>query len=300
MGYSFCISTPRPPPGDRHSTQGPGVFTFTPAPVSSLVGWNGLRHPPARTMSHQSVNPIPDLSGQGRPRPETAHPAMPAHRQEYRGAPGSPETRNRGLTAVTGTFRPTGWDRTGGPSFSSITNRNRSMEAGFVESRAGAAVARLPSTSPDRRLGEWDGGNPDAAATGDSWRPLSGARRPVARAATPSPPRTLAMGPKRPVHLTSGQCTFGSMAACSTAVPAHGNGSGQARLEEPLYGCFFVGGSGPARSAPPVRPSAQPFSPPPRSTATERTSTHVAQPAAGNPSTNARPKEMPMKQRDPE
>ena len=32
----------------------------------------------------------------------------------------------------------------GGPS--SITNRDRSMEAGFVESPAGAAVARLPST----------------------------------------------------------------------------------------------------------------------------------------------------------
>ena len=29
---------------------------------------------------------------------------------------------------------------------------------------------------------------------------------------------------------------------------------------------FFVGGSGPARTAPPVRPSAQPFPPPPRST----------------------------------
>ena len=29
---------------------------------------------------------------------------------------------------------------------------------------------------------------------------------------------------------------------------------------------FFVGGSRPARSAPPVRPPAQPFSPPPRST----------------------------------
>ena len=31
----------------------------------------------------------------------------------------------------------------------------------------------------------------------------------------------------------------------------------------------------------------------------ERTSTHVAQPAASRPSTNARPKEMPMKQREP-
>ena len=32
----------------------------------------------------------------------------------------------------------------------------------------------------------------------------------------------------------------------------------------------------------------------------ERASTHVAQPAAGKPSTDTRPKEMPMKQRDPE
>ena len=87
-------------PAFRHRAQG---FSLSPpAPVSSLVGWNGLRHPPARTMSPKGVNQIPDLSGQGLPRPETAHPAMPAHRQEYRGAPGSPETRSRGLTAVTG------------------------------------------------------------------------------------------------------------------------------------------------------------------------------------------------------
>ena len=46
-------------------------------------------------------------------------------------------------------------------------------------------------------------------------------------------------GSERPIHLTSGQCTFGSMAACSTAVPAHGNGSGRARLEEPLYRWFL-------------------------------------------------------------
>ena len=36
------------------------------------------------------------------------------------------------------------------------------------------------------------------------------------------------------------------------------NGSGQARLEEPLYGCFLWV-AGPARSAPAVKPSAQPF-----------------------------------------
>ena len=166
-------------PAFDHLTGAPGVFTFTPAPVSSLVGWNGLRHPPARTTSPQSVNQIPDLSGQGLPRPETAHPAMPAHRQEYRGVPGSPETRSRGLTAVTGTSRPTDWDRgRGGRSQFSHPSRIAIDEwkAGFVESRAGAAVARLPSTAPDRRLGERDGGNPTAAAVGDSWRPLQSQR----------------------------------------------------------------------------------------------------------------------------
>ena len=61
---------------------------------------------------------------------------------------------------------------------------------------------------------------------------------------------------------------------------------------------FFVRGAGPARSAPPVRPSAQPFSPPPRSTDgahIDRSGTQVAQvaqAAAGKPSTNARPTEM--------
>ena len=51
-------------------------------------------------------------------------------------------------------------------------------------------------------------------------------------------------GSERRIHLTAGQCTFGSMAACSTAVPSRGNGSGQARLEEPLYGCFLWGVQG--------------------------------------------------------
>ena len=66
---------------------------------------------------------------------------------------------------------------------------------------------------------------------------------------------------------------------------------------------FFVGGSRPARTAPPVNPSAQPFPPPPRSTDgahTDRSGTHVAPAAAGKPSTNARPTEMPMKQHEPE
>ncbi len=65
---------------------------------------------------------------------------------------------------------------------------------------------------------------------------------------------------------------------------------------------FFVGGPTPARTAPPVRPSAQPFSPSPRSTAGARIKQcgiNLAPAAAGKPSTNARPTEMPMKQREP-
>ena len=65
---------------------------------------------------------------------------------------------------------------------------------------------------------------------------------------------------------------------------------------------FFVGGSDPAHSAPPGNPSAQPFSPPPRSTdgaRTDQSGTNLAQPAASKPSTNTRPTEMPMKQREP-
>ena len=65
---------------------------------------------------------------------------------------------------------------------------------------------------------------------------------------------------------------------------------------------FFVGGSRPARSAQPVKPSAQPFFPPPRSTDGARikqSGTNLASAAASKPSTNARPTEMPMKQREP-
>ena len=65
---------------------------------------------------------------------------------------------------------------------------------------------------------------------------------------------------------------------------------------------FFVGGSRPVRSAQPVKPSAQPFFPPPRSTDGARikqSGTNLAPAAASKPSTNARPTEMPMKQREP-
>ena len=61
---------------------------------------------------------------------------------------------------------------------------------------------------------------------------------------------------------------------------------------------FFVGGRAGAQRA--GRQAVGPaVFPAPAFHCAERTSTHVAQPAAGKPSTNARPKEMPMKQRDP-
>ena len=86
------------------------------------------------------------------------------------------------------------------------------------------------------------------------------------------------------------------MAACFTACA---NGSGPARLEEPLYESFFVGGRAGAQRA--GRQAVGPaVFPAPAFHCAERTSTHVAQPAAGKPSTNTRLKEMPMKQRDPE
>ena len=62
---------------------------------------------------------------------------------------------------------------------------------------------------------------------------------------------------------------------------------------------FFVGGRAGAQRA--GRQAVGPaVFPAPAFHCAERTSTHVAQPAAGKPSTNTRPKEMPMKQRDPE
>ena len=100
------------------------------------------------------------------------------------------------------------------------------------------------------------------------------------------------MGLKCPIHIT-----FGSMAALFSSLPW------QWKRPSPAPGAalrkVFVGGQGrrAARRPSGRRPSRFPRLRVPR---TERTSTQVAQPAAGNPSTNARPKEMPMKQRDPE
>ena len=81
--------------------------------------------------------------------------------------------------------------------------------------------------------------------------------------------------------------------------PARGNGNGQARLQEPLYGCFFRGVQGRRAPRGPLtrRPSRFPR---PRVPRTEHALTNLAPAAASNPSTNARPTELPMKQHEPE
>ena len=100
------------------------------------------------------------------------------------------------------------------------------------------------------------------------------------------------MGLKCPIHIT-----FGSMAAIFSSRTR------QWKRPSPAPGAalrkVFVGGRAGAQRA--GRQAVGPaVFPAPAFHCAERTSTHVAPPAAGKPSTNTRPKEMPMKQREPE
>ena len=150
----------------------------------------------------------------------------------------------------------------GGPS--SITNRNRSMEAGFVEPRAGATVARLPSTTPDLRLEEWDGGNPDVPRPPETL----GVLYPAPRDRWQEQPHRLHHEhwlwnqSARPFNVRLVNIRLNGRLLHSVRQwkrPSLARGAALRR--------FFLGGSRPARTAPPVRPSAQPFSPPVCSTA---------------------------------
>ena len=88
---------------------------------------------------------------------------------------------------------------------------------------------------------------------------VTGATRLVASAASPSPPQTLAMRLKAPDPFNvrrNGRLLQCPHAAMEAARP------GLRRRSTDV----FVGGSRPARIAPPIKPSAQPFSPRPRST----------------------------------
>ena len=183
----------------------------------------------------------------------------------------------------------------GGPS--SITNRDRSMEAGFVESPAGAAVARLPSTplifaSRNRTAAIWM---------------CRGRRRLLA-----SVIRRNATGGKSSITVVSANYDDGSNAPnpfdvrlanvrlngrLLHTVPAYGDGSGQTRLEEPLYGCFswVVQGGAQRAARQAVGPAVSPAS-----AFHGRSAINPCGPTgAGRPSTNTRPTEMPMKQREP-
>ena len=139
------------------------------------------------------------------------------------------------------------------------------MEAGFVESRAGTAVAQLPSTSPGPRLGEWDGGNLDVLRPPETLgvryrRNATGGKSSLTVAAP-----NIGDGSEAPNSFNDRLVNVrrnGPLLQCQCV----GNGSGKARLEEPLYECFCGWFKAGARTTPPIKPSAQPFSPRPRST----------------------------------
>ena len=269
MGYSICISTPRPAPGDRHFDTGPRGFHFHPGPCIQFSGVersatpSGPDNVPRRRQS--DTGPLRSGPPKAGDRP-SRHAGTPA------GIPGSAGVsgnRNRVLTAVTGDLPANGLGPGRGAGPVSHSSRIATDQWKPDSSSQGPAL-RSPGCHPPPLIFALGNGTAAIWLCRGHRRPLASVIRRDATGGKSS--NTVAAtnigdGSERPIHLTSGQCTFGSMAACSTAVPAHGNGSGQARLEEPLYEIFFVGGSGPARSAPAVKPSAQPFSPPPRSTA---------------------------------
>ena len=117
----------------------------------------------------------------------------------------------------------------------------------------------VSSTTPDLRLGEWDGGNLDVLRPPGTLgvrysRNATGGKSSNTVAAT-----NIGDGSERPIHLTSrpvhvrlnGRLLHSSSRTRQWKRPSPARG---AALQ-----IFFVGGSGPARSAPPVRPSAQRF-----------------------------------------
>ena len=117
----------------------------------------------------------------------------------------------------------------------------------------------VSSTTPDLRLGEWDGGNLDVlrppGTLGVRYRGnATGGKSSNTVAAT-----DIGDAPKAPdpfnVRLNGRllQCPHAAMEAARPGLRSRSTD-------------VFVGGSRPARIAPPIKPSAQPFSPRPRST----------------------------------
>ena len=255
-------------------------------------------------MSRKSANPIPDLCGQGCPRPE---PLIPPCRHTGRNTGECRGLRKPEAGASQPSQGPTG-QRTG-------TGGRRSQFLIHHESEPinGSRIRRVPSRRcgrpvaihpPDLRLGEWDGGNQDVLRPPETLgvryrRNATGGKSGLTVAATKAGDGSKAPDPfnvrlvnvrlNGPLLHSSRMRDSSRMREWKRPSPARG-----AALR-----MFFAGGSGPARSAPPVRPRPSRF-PRPRVPRTERALSNLAQPAAGKPSTNARPKEMPMKQHEPE
>ena len=233
-------------------------------------------------------------TGSARPRPEAAHPAVPAHWQEYRGVPGSPETRSRGLTDVTGTFRPSDWE-------------TRLPVPVSVPSRIATDQWKPDSSSPGPGLRSPDC-HPPPLIFASRYGTVAIRMRRGHRRLLMSVIRRNATRPKSSLAVAATNTGDGHKALNPFNVRLvnvrlngrllHSFRTRQWKRPIPapraVLRMFFVGGSGPARTAPPVKPPAQPFSPPPRFT----DGAHIN---PGGPtgcrraSTNARPTEMPMK-----
>ena len=129
---------------------------------------------------------------------------------------------------------------------------------------------------------------------------LSGIRdtRPVPRAASPLPPRTLANGTKAPnpfkVRLVNLQLS-GLLRSARTRQWKAAKPGSKSRATDVFCGWFRAGAQRAGRQA-----AGPAVSPRPRVPRTERALSNLAPAAASNPFTNARPTEMPMKQSDPE
>ena len=224
---------------------------------------------------------------------------MLAHRQEYRRVPWSPETRRRGLTASTETFRPTDWDlgwARGGPVShpSPIATDQRKPDS----SSPGPAL-RSPDCHPPPLIFASRNG------TAAMWM-CCGHRRLLASVIR----RNAAIG-KSSLTVAATNIADGSEAPNPfdvRLVNVRLNGRPlhimrQWRRPSPARGAalrmfsWVVQGRRAPRRPSSRRPSRFPCLPVPR---TEPALSNVAQPAARKPSTNARPTEMPMKQREPE
>ena len=171
MGYSFCISTPRPPPGDRHSIHRAQGFQFHPGPCIQFSGDFRIIGE-ERSATPSGPDNVPGQKRQSDPGPLRSRPPKGGDRSPvscWHTGRDTGECR-RLRKPETGASQPsqgpsgqrTGTGARGGPSFHPSRIAIRSTEAGFVESPRPAL--RSPDCHPPPLIfasGEWDGGNLD-------------------------------------------------------------------------------------------------------------------------------------------